>query len=79
MNCAGDCAFKEILKPLDIIWDGIAQTVPSFSSSLTIRANYGGWDRVTPHGILEVNSKRFLQDSHYITKSELVSTRIART
>ena len=39
---AGDRAFKDISKPLDTIWDDTVQTFPSFSSSLTRRANYGG-------------------------------------
>ena len=31
---AGDRAFEEILKPLYTIWDGTAQTFPSFSYNL---------------------------------------------
>ena len=36
---AGDCAFEDISKPLDTIWDGIAQTFPSFSYNLAQRAH----------------------------------------
>ena len=76
---AGDRAFEDILKPLDTSWDGTAQTFPYFSSSLTRRANNGGWDRVTPHGILEVNRKNVLEDSQSITETEFFTARIAQT
>ena len=76
---AGDRAFEDISNPLDTIWDGMVQTFPSFSSILTRRANNGGWDRVTPHGILKVNVKNFLEDSQSITKAEVVTALIART
>ena len=75
---AGDRAFEDISKPLDTIWDGTAQTFPSFSSNLAQRANNGGWDRAAPHGILNVNGKDVLEDSKSITVADLVAERIAQ-
>ena len=36
---SGNHAFEDILKPLKTVWDGTAQTFPSFSSILTRIAN----------------------------------------
>ena len=66
-TCVGDRTFEDILKPLDTICDGTAQTFPSFSSSLIRRANDGGWYRVNTYGILKVNGKNVLQFSQSIT------------
>ena len=75
---AGNRAFEDISKPLDTIWDGTAQTFPSFSSNLARRANNGGWDRAAPHGILNVNGKDVLKDSKSITEADLVAAQIVQ-
>ena len=75
---AGNRAFEDISKPLDTIWDGTVQAFPYFSSNLARRANYGGWDRAAPHGMLNVNGKGVLEDSKSIIKADLVAARIAR-
>ena len=74
---AGDREFEDILKPLDTIWDGTAQTFPSFSSNLARGANGGGWDIAAPHGILNVNGKYVIEDSKSITEADLVAAQIA--
>ena len=75
---AGNCVFEDISKPLETIWDGTGQTLPSFSSNIAQRANNGGLDRAAPHVILNVNGKDVLEDSKSITEADLVAAQIAR-
>ena len=75
---AGDRVFKDILEPLDTIWDGTAQKFPSFSSNYARHANDEGWDRAAPHGIQNVDGMDVLEDSKSITEANFVAAKIAQ-